>query len=87
LEGLEAAVSVAVRNQEQKAAGQVGLFARMGGAAPTNRVTLPDVGEWPLAQKLNHERDALGFFITGHPVEAYKGILRSVTTCARPMSM
>jgi DNA polymerase-3 subunit alpha len=82
LEGLEAAVSVAVRNQEQKAAGQVGLFARMGGAAPTNRVTLPDVGEWPLAQKLNHERDALGFFITGHPVEAYKGILRSVTTCA-----
>ena len=43
---------------------------------------IPDVGEWPTAVKLGHEREALGFFITGHPLEAYRGIVRRVASCA-----
>ena len=53
----------------------------MGSAAPQVRVQIPDLGEWPTAVKLGHERDAIGFFITGHPLEAYRGIVRRVATC------
>jgi DNA polymerase-3 subunit alpha len=80
LEGLEAAMGVAQRIQEQRASGQTNLFGRMGPAV-INRVQLPDVGEWPLAVKLSNEREALGFFITGHPVEAFKPIIKRVATC------
>jgi DNA polymerase-3 subunit alpha len=48
-------------------------------APPT--LQLPDTGEWPTAQKLSHERDALGLFITGHPLEAFQDVVPRVTTC------
>lgn len=43
---------------------------------------LPDVGEWPLASRLSREREALGFFITGHPVEDYLFALRKMQVTA-----
>ena len=54
----------------------------MGAAAPKPQIRLPDVGEWPTAVKLSHEREALGFFITGHPIEAYAGIAEKVSSCS-----
>jgi len=81
-EGLPGAMSLAQGNQEQAAAGQVSLFG--GIAAPRRRLQLPDLGEWPMAVKLAREREALGFFITGHPLEAYKGLAESLTTCSIP---
>ncbi|MCK6506064.1 DNA polymerase III subunit alpha [Myxococcota bacterium] len=83
LEGLPGAMSVAQGTQEQKAAGQVSLFGAMV-AAPPKRLQLPDVGEWPTAVKLSKEREALGFFITGHPLEAYRGLAGKLTTCPIP---
>ncbi|MDP6935573.1 MAG: DNA polymerase III subunit alpha, partial [Myxococcota bacterium] len=79
-EGLSRSVDAALRTQADRDAGQVSLF---GGAAapPTPEVQLPDLGEWPMAVKLRHERDALGFFISGHPVRAFSGILSRITTC------
>ncbi|RME22235.1 MAG: DNA polymerase III subunit alpha [Deltaproteobacteria bacterium] len=84
LEGLPAAMSVAQGTQEQKAAGQVSLFGALSGAAAPKRIRLPDVGEWPTAIKLSHEREALGFFITGHPLQAFRGIVERLTTCTIP---
>ena len=77
-EGAAAAMGAAQKTQERKASGQRSLFSAMA-SAPPPRVRLPDVGEWPKAVKLSNEREALGFFITGHPIEAYKGIVEKVT--------
>ena len=35
-------------------------------------IRFPDVGEWPTAVKLAHEKDALGFFIPGTPSQHSK---------------
>ena len=45
------------------------------------QIRFNDVGEWPTAIKLGHERDALGFFITGHPVEAFRDVVQSAASC------
>ncbi len=79
-EAIPAAVSSAQDAQEQKAAGQTSLFGLMKGPARP-QIRLPDVGEWPKAVKLSKEREALGFFITGHPIEAFAGIVEQVRSC------
>jgi DNA polymerase-3 subunit alpha len=76
------AISTAQKAAEEKNSSQTSLFGMMGAAAPRTQVQIPDLGEWPTAVKLGFERDALGFFITGHPLEAYKGIVKRVATCA-----
>ncbi len=80
-EALEPAIRGAQRAQEDKRSGQTSLFGMLGGSAPAPQIQLPDTGEWAVSTKLGHEREALGFFITGHPIEAYAGIVSRVTTC------
>ena len=84
LEGLAGAVSVAQGTQEQRASGQVSLFGALAGPTAPRRLQLPDVGEFPTAAKLSRERDALGFFLTGHPLEAYRGLVGRLSTCPVP---
>ena len=67
----------------QKASGhsnanQMGLFAN-GGADPA-QPDLPQIEEWSDIEKLNKERETLGFFITGHPLDKYVGRLHGVTS-------
>ncbi|MEN9785647.1 MAG: polymerase alpha subunit [Pseudomonadota bacterium] len=66
---LEGAIASAQDAQARRTAGQVGLF----GAVPSGGLTfqMPKVGEWPVGERMRHEKDALGFFLTGHPVEDY----------------
>jgi DNA polymerase-3 subunit alpha len=48
--------------------------------AETSRPVVPkravSVPEWPVNQKLAYEREALGFYISGHPLEKFKGDLK-----------
>jgi len=84
LDGLPGAVSVAQGTQEQRASGQVSLFGALAGPSAPRRVQLPDLGEFPTALKLSRERDALGFFLTGHPLQAYRGLVEKLTSCTVP---
>jgi len=40
---------------------------------------MPDVPEWPEAERLAGEKEVLGFYVTGHPLEKYIGRLASLT--------
>ncbi len=42
---------------------------------------LPDVEEWPEKELLRREREALGFYITGHPLERFVRDIPSVVSC------
>lgn len=78
--GLEAAISSAQRTQHDKASGQVGLFGALtGSSAPKFR--LPQVADWSVSKELRQERDAVGFFLSGHPVVAYKALVDKMGTC------
>ncbi len=55
------------------------LFAETAGAkrvAPA----LPNVDDWTRTERLNQEKATLGFWITGHPLDAYRDELKSFTT-------
>ncbi len=67
---LEDAMSAAADEQAQKAAGQVSLFGGAAAIAPSFR--MPNTGEWSVGERMRQEKEALGFFLTGHPVTAYK---------------
>jgi len=41
---------------------------------------LPDVPEWSLADKLKKERELLGFYISGHPLERFRNIVELFST-------
>jgi DNA polymerase-3 subunit alpha len=71
LAGLEAAVQGGEQAMRASAAGQDDLFG--GGAAPAPQVA--DQPEWPERIRLAHERETLGAYLSGHPMDAYEGEL------------
>ncbi len=70
--GLEGALAEALLEQQEREAGQVSLF---GDATPEARPaprSLPEVPPWPEAERLAREKELLGFFISGHPLERFR---------------
>src|SRR5262249_13415378 len=60
-----------------EAANQMGLFAPGSIALTTSQPPpLPEVPEWDVKELLRAERDAIGFFITGHPLDKYEHDLK-----------
>ena len=43
---------------------------------------LPDVGEWDEKERLRKEKEALGFYITGHPLARFSEEVGRYTTCS-----
>lgn len=58
--------AAAVSAAEDRAGGQGGLF---GDAEPAVRTALPQVSAWNGQQKLDEEFGAVGFFLSGHPLD------------------
>ncbi len=67
--------------QRERCDPQMGLFDGGGAAAPApNTPSLPDIGEWSEKQLLTHEKEALGFFMSGHPLTRHEDLLEKFTT-------
>lgn len=69
--------------QREKETNQISLFDM--GAAVTTRRKPPSANgngkpaseiEWPVNQKLAYEKEALGFYISGHPLEKFRAELK-----------
>jgi DNA polymerase-3 subunit alpha len=73
IEGLEAATSYGQKIQEEKASAQVSLFGteEVVRGSSGNGAKLPTTPEWHDKEKLGFEKEALGFLITGHPLDRY----------------
>ncbi|WP_420547251.1 DNA polymerase III subunit alpha [Curvivirga sp.] len=56
--------------QEEKASDQVSLFG--GGGVETEKPRMKRVPEWNTTEKLENERTAIGFYLSDHPLNAYK---------------
>ncbi|SHE65257.1 DNA polymerase III subunit alpha [Thermomonas hydrothermalis] len=48
-----------------------GLFDMFGGGGDI-RVDLPVTSEWPLSRRLQGERETLGLYLSGHPMDPYR---------------
>jgi DNA polymerase-3 subunit alpha len=63
----------------EREAGQTSLFGGFAEpAAAAAQITLPEVAEWPLAQKLAGERETLGHYLSGHPLDPYRKELQAL---------
>jgi DNA polymerase-3 subunit alpha len=75
LENLDRAIERAQKAQKDRLSGQLNLFQRAGGpvaAAPPERE--PEA-EWPDDLKWRYEKEALGHYVTGHPLKGYQAEL------------
>ncbi len=75
---LEEAMSTGQRIQQERDSSQVSLFgsAEVGRGSINGARRLPDINEWDEKQRLNLEKEALGFYITGHPLGRYEAEIR-----------
>jgi DNA polymerase-3 subunit alpha len=64
--------SAAERDREDN---QVNLFGGEAGLLPAHQETLPEVDDWNSIDRLNHEFDSLGFYLSAHPLDSYGGML------------
>ncbi len=76
---LDRAMELGARRQREAQSGQHGLFAQGGEREPPRPLDLPAVPEWPEAERLSGEKEVLGFYVTGHPLEKYSSQLASMT--------
>lgn len=60
--------------------GQGGLFAAFEPEPGDVKIPLPDVPAWTEQQKLAGEKEMLGFYVTGHPLEAYEDKVSELAT-------
>jgi DNA polymerase-3 subunit alpha len=80
---LDKAMDRAQKTQKDVAAGQHGLFGGIfdagdSGATSTQTEALPVAAEWDEHTRLQNEKEVLGFFVSGHPLDRYREKLRNL---------
>jgi DNA polymerase-3 subunit alpha len=79
--GLESALGEAQLRQAERSAGQASLFGDQPDARPaTGGENLPDVPAWSEADRLTKEKNVIGFFISGHPLERFREEVQLLST-------
>jgi DNA polymerase-3 subunit alpha len=73
MQALDTAIEQAQKAQRDAESGQHGLFGVFEDeSAQAASDALPNVPDWDEHTRLSAEKEILGFFITGHPMEKYK---------------
>ncbi|MEK9671613.1 MAG: DNA polymerase III subunit alpha [Rhodospirillaceae bacterium] len=67
----EANIAHAERNSDQ-----MGLFGGGGGAQKQPDIRLDNIADWSTAERLQQELDAVGFYLSAHPLDDYETVLR-----------
>jgi DNA polymerase III subunit alpha len=71
---LDQVLASAALMQKDKKSGQGGLFDDFDlGAQPARNTNQPAVQPWSLDEVLTFERELLGFYVSGHPLDKFRG--------------
>ncbi len=68
---LDSAIESGIRAQRDKASGQSGLFGALMAEEEHPDPPLPNVPDWTPQEKLSSEKELLGYYITGHPLDQF----------------
>ena len=71
--GVDAMLAAGQRAHDAAANGQSELF---GGRTARETLAIPSVEPWLPAERLQREYDAIGFFLSGHPLDDYAATLK-----------
>jgi DNA polymerase-3 subunit alpha len=71
---LDSAIETGLRAARDRNSGQAGLFADLLGGPSQDHPEppLPNVPDWDAPQKLQGEKEMIGFYVTGHPLDQYR---------------
>jgi len=77
---VDKAMERAQKTQRDHAAGQHGLFGLFndGPVAADSHDALPNVPDWDEPIRLQNEKEILGFYVSGHPMDKYAEKLRNL---------
>ncbi len=70
-EGIEFVLKVASAAAFERDSNQANLFGEAAGGLAAAYPALADVTDWPEMERLNHEFEAVGFYLSAHPLNAY----------------
>jgi DNA polymerase III subunit alpha len=85
-DSIDRAMERGASTQRDKASGQSSLFGLLAGPAVGAKGSAGDyvkIDEWPEKERLSFEKEAIGFYVSGHPLDQYQKELRRY---ARPVS-
>jgi DNA polymerase-3 subunit alpha len=78
LAGLDTAYQEVLARRAEEEAGQASLFGDGGGPGLARQAPpLPHVPDWPEPERLAREKEALGFFISGHPLDRFRDVVQA----------
>ena len=61
---------------EQRDSAQIGLFG--AGSVALAKPPLPTTAEWPAIDRLQNEFEAIGFYLSSHPLDPYEAALKRI---------
>lgn len=72
LESVEDILNYASRKQEEKRLNQASLFGGGSGGGGVDEPKLRECEPWSNIMRLNKERELIGFYLSGHPLDKYR---------------
>jgi DNA polymerase-3 subunit alpha len=80
---IDSAIGLASAIAADRARGQVSFFDALEAAPKKGKAAKPEVvvelPEWPTSERLAHEKELLGFYVSGHPLQPYERLLQRYT--------
>jgi DNA polymerase-3 subunit alpha len=79
---LDSAIETGLRAARDRNSGQTGLFGDHfgGGDDKQEEAPLPNVPDWESAQKLQGEKEMIGVYVTGHPLDQFRDKIADLST-------
>lgn len=74
--GIDDILAYASRKQEEQRLNQVNLFGGAAGGGAFQEPKLKPVPQWSSIERLNKERELIGFYLSGHPLNRFKEDIR-----------
>ncbi|MEZ5356887.1 MAG: DNA polymerase III subunit alpha, partial [Bryobacteraceae bacterium] len=77
---LDPAMEAGQRAWRDRSSGQVGLFGDLFAAGEAEERPLPKVPDWTQKEKLTGEKETIGVYVTGHPLDEFRDKVRDLAT-------
>jgi DNA polymerase-3 subunit alpha len=80
---LDEAMRAGQAHQRDQESNQIDIFAILGAPAKGSKKAgdvYPQATEWSAQESLTYEKEALGFYISGHPLDKYERALKRITS-------
>ena len=81
LQNIEGILKSVETDSKKNIEGQLDLFSQMGSDSEQNDYHIPALPEFPVAELLQMEKEVSGLYLSGHPLDAYREIIKNISAC------